>query len=179
MGFTLDGSYNGMGITPASEDATKIKAATSKVDELLNIQRKVDIGLSKMPAGPAKTRLLKLRDENRGYFTSYILPAYNKIKSYLSSSMGADEPMGVLPLIPFAIAGLSTALVGYVGKSVYSEYKILNDPQFTAAQKTEILGGGGLKALASFAGSTKTMVIVGVLGLAALYVAKNFQGLRR
>ena len=178
MSYTLKGNYDGMGITPSNEDAVKIKSATSKVEELLSVQKKVDTGLSKMKAGPDKTRLMRLREENRGYFTSYILPIYQRIKNYLSSSMGNDEAMGLLPLIPFAIAAAATASVGYVAKNVYSEYKILNDPAFTAAQKTEILGGGGLKALSNLAGSAKTVVIVGVLGFAAYYLAKNSGAIR-
>ena len=150
-----------------NEDQGKVAEASRKFSELTSLQNKVDKGLKNMPEGPDKERLLALRDENRGFFSNYVLPAWNKLKSMVGDGfMGSSSGMGIIPLLPIAAVAAATALLGYVGNSIVKEQRILNDPSFTSAQKTSILTSGGISA---FSGMTKNLtglvlVIGGIFG---------------
>lgn len=162
------GDFGNLGAT--SEGA--VSDARKKFSELTDVQKKVDEGLKNMPEGPEKQRLLKIRNESRGVFSKYILPAYNKLKNMLGSGFAGEE-MGILPLVPIAAAAAATAMLGYVGNSIIMERRILNDPSFTAAQKAQMLSGGGLKSLVGVTGNLKTIAIVGVLAFLAFQFMKT------
>lgn len=164
-GYQL-GDFGSMG-----ETSSTISEFTNKIKELMNVQKKVDAGLANMPSGPEKDRLLKLKEESRGIFSKYILPAYNTVKNYLGNAMSGDD-MGFLPLIPIAAVAGATAALGYVTKSLYTEYKILNDPSFSAAQKTAILSAGGLSSISGAIGNTKNLLIVLGIGFVLFQVWK-------
>lgn len=165
MGYTMGNFGN-------TSEQSKIEQFKAKMAELTSVQKKVDAGLARMPSGPAKDKLLKLRSESRGFFSNYILPAWNKVKDVASGAFG-EEDMGAIPLVGWAAAAIAaTAGLGYVGKSLYTEYQILNDPSFTAAQKAQLLGGGGIQGITSALGQAKTLVIVAVIGLIAWQVMK-------
>jgi len=170
--------YTEFGDFGSTSSPSAVTEAGQKIAELTSVQKQVDIGLQNMPAGPDKDRLLKMREESRGIFSKYILPAWNKIKDMVGSGFAGiheDEEMGVIPLIPIAAVAAATAMLGYVGNSILIERRILNDPSFTAAQKAQILSGGGLKSLVGLTGNIKTLAIVAVIGFAAFqyFVRKN------
>ena len=143
-------------------DQSDYEKANAQLDNLLTLQEQVDQGLNNMPAGPAKDALLAQRDDNRGFFNSTILPAWQKIKDYFSGTSTTSDPtmsgefnqpevvyiqsqdgMGFLPLLIGAgiiIGGIAlTTLLTYLVSSSEKERAILNDPSFTAAQKQALL----------------------------------------
>lgn len=147
-----------------------VTEARLKINELTSLQKRVDEGLRNMPEGPEKQRLLKIRDESRGVFSKYILPAWNRIKDMVGGAFGDidhDEAMGIIPLIPIAAVTAATAMLGYVGNSILMERRILNDPSFTAAQKTQLLSSGGLQSLVGLTSNIKTLAILAVVGYVA------------
>jgi hypothetical protein len=82
----------------------KIEEFKTKMKELQNTQTKVDAALSKMSAGPAKDRLLKLKAESRGIFSDYIMPAWKKITDLIGNDAVAQtstaKPTTALNLSP-------------------------------------------------------------------------------
>lgn len=189
------GDFDMLGVEPAGgADGKKILETQNKFMELKSVQQKVDAALKAMPAGTAKDRLMKLRNENRGTFTKVVLPAYeafqkalstikgwssslsntyDSAKASVSSMFGEDEPMGILPLIPFAVAASATAALGYVGKSAYVEYKILNDPALSASQRVSALQSSGFSALGSTLGQAKSLIIWGAVAFVGFKVYQN------
>lgn len=175
-----------------ADSSTTIAEAKTKMQELINAQAKVDKGIEAMPEGPEKARLKKLRDDNRGVFSEYVLPAWKKLQNLLSEDTsvpsaggstwynpttwfsGYDEPdtLGLIPLIPVAAVLAATALVGYVGNSIVVENRILSDPHFSAAQKTSLLQNSALSNLSSVFGQAKWVLLLGVAGGAA-YLFKD------
>ena len=166
----------------ATEDSSStISQAKTKMQDLINAQDKVDKGIDAMPEGPEKTRLKKLRDDNRGFFSSTILPAWKKLQTLLNEEtdppkpgestwynpttwFSGDDTMGLIPLIPVAAVLAATAFVGYVGNSIVVENRILSDPSFTAAQKTSLLQSSGLSSLTNAFGQAKWVLLLGVIG---------------
>jgi hypothetical protein len=166
-------------------EESKIAEAKKKMQELVDVQIKVDAGIARMPEGPDKERLKKLRDENRGFFSNIILPAWRKMQTILSEDTtppkpgekvwynpstwfaGCENGMGLLPLIPIAAVVSATALLGYVINSIVVENRILSDPAFTSAQKTSLLQSGGLTKIADVLGQTKWLALLGAVGLGA------------
>jgi hypothetical protein len=150
----------------------RITEFTSKVNQLLNLQKRVDEGLKKMPEGPDKQRLMNLRQESRGIFTKYVLPAWERIRSFVGNTFSGEE-LGVVPLIPIAAVVAATAALGYVGNLIVKEQRILNDPSFTAAQKTQILTSGGI--LSSFSQGFSSIRNVAIITLIAFFGWKIFK----
>jgi hypothetical protein len=140
----------------------KVTEFTSKIKELLSLQKRVDEGLKRMPDSPEKRRLMKMREESRSIFTTYVLPAWEKIKGYIGNTFSGEE-MGVIPLIPFAVAASATAALGYVTNLIIKEQRILNDPSFTAAQKTQLLSSGVFSSVSQSLNSAKNLLIIGAV----------------
>jgi hypothetical protein len=129
---------------------------------------------------------MKEREDSRGIFSTYILPVYKRVRSVLSeysSAFAGDDDeagMGVIPLIAWGIiaaaSAASTAAAGYVYTAHAREMKILNDPAFSASQKTALIQGGGI-------GSTITQaksLVYGVIGLLVLWQAvKIYQSYKK
>jgi hypothetical protein len=162
-----------------TDDVKKLK---EKINELTATQKKVDTILNNMPSGIEKNRLLKMREENRGFFSSYIIPAWNKISSAVSSAFsGSDDNLGVIPLIPVVTwgasiaAGLSaTALLTHVVNNAIVENRILNDPAMKATEKAMLLKKQGIIGEASQLTSNITkLALVGGLVIAAYFYFKN------
>jgi hypothetical protein len=150
----------------------RIMEFSSKISELTSLQRRVDAGLNRMPEGPEKQRLMKLREESRGIFTRYILPAWEQIKSFVGNTFSGED-MGILPLIPIAAVAAATAALGYVGNSIIKEQRILSDPSFTAAQKTQLLTSSGIASTVSQGlSSVKNIVIIGAIGFIGWQIFK-------
>lgn len=166
--------------TQTSTDVQKLK---TKINELTSTQKKVDTILNSMPSGPEKTRLLKLREENRGFFSSYILPAWNKISAAISSAMSGDDiHMGVLPLIPVIAWGASiagglsaAALLTHVVNNAIVENRILNDPAMKATEKAMLLKKQGILGEASSLTQNITkLALIGGLIAGAYLIVKSF-----
>jgi hypothetical protein len=153
----------------SSNDVQKLR---TKINELTATQKRVDTILDRMPSGPEKTRLMKLRGDNRGFFSSFILPAWNKISSTISSAMSGDNVhLGVLPLIPVIAWGASiagglsaAALLTHVVNNAVVENRILNDPAMKATEKAMLLKKQGVIGEASQLTSNITkLAVVGAL----------------
>jgi hypothetical protein len=135
--------------------ANEIENLNKKMSELTSTQKKVDELLKYVPDGKDKQRLLKMREENRGFFSKTILPAWNKLKSMASSAFSGSEgmgnfehPLGVLPIVAWAGSAAAVALAGsvltYVIGNVVTEQRILSDPAMQAAQKAMLLQKKGV-----------------------------------
>lgn len=174
-----------------------IAQAKQKMQELIDSQAKVDAGIAKMPEGPDKERLKKLRDENRGFFSSTILPAWKKLQSILSEDPAPPKPgekvwynpttwfagdnnqLGLLPLIPIAAVVAATALLGYVANSIVVEQRILSDSSFTSAQKASILTAGPASGIANTLGQAKWIVLLGLVGAGVYFFKDELKGLAK
>lgn len=171
-------------LAPPPDDRGKVQMAVDKMNELLGVQKKVDAAIEALPPGPDRDRLIKARSENRGFlFSQVVVPAWNKIKSWLGGSSTAaplsgygdvephEDGMGVLPLlIPAAVVAASTAILGYIGSNLYTEYKILNDPALTATQKYEIMRERSSGSITSALGKVQNIVLMAGLAVAAFYL---------
>lgn len=172
--------------------AAKVGEAKTKMQELIDNQAKVDAGIAKMQDGPDKTRLIALRDESRGVFSNYVLPAWKKMQAALSEDtatpkagdstwynpttwFGSMPPhgMGALPLIPIAAVAAATAMLLYVGNLILKEQLILRDPAFTAAQKASVLNSNSISSIGDAVGNMKYVLLIGA-GLYALMMFKDF-----
>lgn len=178
-------------------DDGKIAQAKQKMQELVDAQSKVDLGISRMPEGPDKERLKKLRDENRGFFSSYVLPAWKKMQSILSQDTspprpgdkvwynpttwfaGNDNGLGLVPLIPVAAVVAATAFLSYVVNTIVVENRILSDPSFTAAQKTSLLQTSGFSKIADTLGQAKWILLLGAAGAGAYLFKDEIKGLMK
>lgn len=171
------------------DNKSKVDMAVEKMNELLSVQKKVDAAIEKLPPGAERDRLIKARKESRGFvFQNIITPAWNKIREWTgqgatAAPMAGDEAeeldaaFGVLPLIPIAVITSSTAIISYIGSSLYSEYKILNDPTLTAAQKTQLIQSKSLASTLSSVGSVlgeaKWLAIAAIAGFIAFQYMKR------
>jgi hypothetical protein len=137
-----------------SEEAlAKLQEADAVMKELKNTQQQVDLALATLPTGSDKDRLTQMRDSNRGFFASEVLPLWEQIREYLGLSSSTVEPtyeplFGALPLIPLvigaSIVAAAVAVITQATKAQAVELAILNDPALTASQKTAILTGSGV-----------------------------------
>lgn len=190
--MTVDSTAS-RGTTASSSDQSTVSQAISKMNQLLDAQRKVDAALERMPPSADKTRLLKERDSNRGYiFTNIILPAWAKIREWTGAGATAApmagfdaEPLdeagafGVLPLVPVAVIAASTAILAYVGTTYATEAKILNDPALSAAQKTQLLQSKGVSSVLASAGGIVGEVKWIALAGAVAFLAFQYMKTRR
>ena len=178
-------------------DVNKIVEAKEKVQELINIQSRVDAGIARMPEGADKERLKKMRDDNRGFFSNTIVPAWKKLQSILSEDTelpkpgekvwynpmtwfaGNDNGLGLVPLVPVAAVVAATAVLGFVVNSIVVENRILSDPSFTSAQKTTLLQTGGISKITEAIGQTKWIVLLAALGAGAYLFRDELKGLMK
>ena len=189
--MTVDSTVS-RGTTASATDQSTLSQAITKMNELLDTQKKVDAALERMPAGPDKTRLLKERDSARGFtFKNIIIPAWAKIREWTGAGATAApmagfeaEPLeegafGVLPLIPIAVITSAGAILAYIGTSYVAETRILNDPALTAAQKTQLLQSKGVSSILSSAGGILGEVKWIALAGAAAFLAFQYMKTRK
>lgn len=173
------------------DDRSKVQQAIDKMNELISVQSKVDAAIDRLPPGSQRDRLIKTRDDNRGFtMTNIIIPAWNKIKSWMSGPTTASpmagfegellesDGMGAIPLlIPAAIVAASAAILSVVGGNLYTEYKILNDPAISGTQKLEFAQGrtitSALTSVGGIAGQLKWIALIAAVGYGAYLLSKN------
>ena len=143
----------------------------AKLNSLVILQSQVDAKIAAMPAGAAKTALMAQREESRGFFSKYVMPAWEKISSYFGSH---EKQMGVVPLIAIGGATMITAALGaftaYTVTSYNKEMAILNDPRLSASQKTQLIQTSSITGGLSQATNNINKLLMGVGGLGLLYI---------
>lgn len=183
FGMMIDPTSSGGSST--AQDQSKVQEAINKFAELTDVQKKVDAAIASLPPGPDKDRLIKERDASRGFFQSTIIPAWNKLREmigYPTASANTlkgyeDDHFGIIPALAWyagsALAvSAAVALIAYMGQSIYAEYKILNDPALSGAQRVQALQSRGIANI--FSSLTSSITMLGVVGsgifLAYLYL---------
>lgn len=145
--------------------------AKKKLNELITVQKTVDAKIAKMPYGPARTKLMLQRDESRGFFSSYVMPAWEKISSYFGTK---EKQMGAVPLIAIggtlAITSALTAFTAYTVTSYKKEMAILNDPNLSASQKSELIATSSVSGGLSKAMGGANKLIMGIGAISLLYI---------
>ena len=91
----------------------KYEEAKKKYAELISLQKQVDAKISSLPLGPERTRLEKERDESRGFFTKYVIPAWQKLSSYF----GSDSERKTLGAVPLVVAGGAIVTGKQIGRA--------------------------------------------------------------
>jgi hypothetical protein len=195
----MNASLNyGFGETAPAQDENRFQQAIRVMNDLFATQKKVDVAIEKMPPGPDQERLKKARDANRGFFSSYVLPAWEKIKSYVSGETStapgisgefdfgeayfgtSDEALGILPLIPIAAILAAGAVITYATTNYLAEKKILEDPALSASQKTQLLGQRGLtSALTGISSNLNQILLLAGLGIGGYLLFTILQAKKR
>lgn len=155
----------------AKEAWSNIQEFKNKMNELSKLQDELDLRLQNMPDGPEKARLIEKTSEARGLVESYVVPAWNKISSLINTEDFNLGNLGAAPIVWASLLAASVAAAGgitYLMQSIAMQKEILNDPAFSASQKTQLLSGGLLAGLsdtaryAAFAvGGVALIVILG------------------
>lgn len=173
---------------------TEIEKLNSEMRTLTSLQQRIDQAAARL-TGEDKARVDAKIAEARGYFNTYVLPAYmavynaaqsvksgtesvwDSIKNWWDGLFSGAPQMGAAFLIPALPVGwvVATGIVALAGTASYyikaqmeREQAILNDPAFTAAQKKELIEGGSLYGIL---GQAKWLIIAaGVGGVAYLYM---------
>ena len=173
----------------ADEFTLKLEEFKKNMAELIATQKEVDQRIETLGPGPDRDRLVAKRDANRGYFTEYILPAYEKIAGYLDwptdpTQMSGYEQtsyikagaMGFVPIAigvayatQIAVVALIVAVSVYLVNCVVTEREILNDPALSAKEKYGMISKLGIFSNIGGALGQAKWVVLGVAGIAVLY----------
>lgn len=171
-------------LTELKDDAIwKIQEAIDEMNRLLEIQNDVDQAIAELPDdAPEKSKLIKERDESRGAFEDYVLPAWSKFASLVGIDQDPEKAkeatvtMGAVPVIVGVVgvgAVAAAAAVIYWSKRHYDrEETILQDAELakTFYSQTGITGN-----LAKITNTLKwPLIILGATGLG--YVGLKYVG---
>lgn len=163
-----------------STQDTRVQKAIEEVNklntEIDSAQSKTDLFLERLKNLPEYADLYNYlrsrRDDSRGFFQTYVVPAWNYLTSLIPGAglAGARQvtgAMGFIPLIPIAAVIGSSALLYAIyayrdqaEKSLQREREILDDPKIPSSLKRTLLGGATQSNLL-----TQVGVILGVLVL--------------
>lgn len=169
---SFDSSYNW-----AQAKASQLTASNKKqledfqaaVQALMKTQKEVDEKLNALPEGPLKARLENKKKESRGYFTTYIMPAWESFVEWTGMGSAANfghSQMGAVPFIGLAaVLGAVSVAMTWVYKSHQIEKEILNDPELAKifVQERGKLGSFGIGKAAEY-------VAIGAVGIGAIYL---------
>lgn len=75
----------------------KLQEANEEVKKLKSTQEKVDLAINylKETNDPDYQKFANMRDESRGFFSTYVQPAWDAISSFFSGAMsGSDQQLG-------------------------------------------------------------------------------------
>lgn len=152
----------------------KIKEFEEMMNKLLVAQKQVDEGIESMPEGPEKQRLAKLRDENRGAFSTYILPAWEQFRQWAGIDTNANYGntqfgiaiTGTMVVTIGAVVSVISVALPYIYSNYKIEQQILNDPEL---KKTYAASRGSLFSLGGLPG----YVGLGIAGLAGIYLLSS------
>jgi len=158
-----------------SDDAMlTLKDFQKKMSALFKTQREVDEAIASLPENsPLRAKLEAKRQESRGVFEEFILPAWNSFSEWAgfeeaSNFGGGDQGMGVLisgTTVLVVLGAVSVAIV-WVNKAHALELAILDDPdlkqQFVAQHGSTIAAVGQIGKY----------VMWGIGGIALIYVLK-------
>lgn len=171
-------------ISDANIKTTELNLSQERVDLLLSLLQEKDPALY--------SKLVTQRNEARGFFNEYIVPAYN----YLMEMLGIQESakpqstMGLLPLIPVAAISVgaiasTAAIIAAVAfykeadHAIEKENAILDDPNIPEDVKRKVLLSGGtlwdrIESLSSTVKWTVGATVLGVLGYQAAKIVRQF-----
>ena len=149
---------------------SKINEFRTMMAKLFETQNKVDEAIESLPDGAEKQRLMAKRDESRGKFMTFIMPAWNKFQDWMGEGDYAGMGLAITGTM-VATAGAVVAAISIALPYIYSNYKleqqILNDP---ALAKTYVATRGSLFSL----GNLPVYVGLGIAGIGGIYLLSKF-----
>lgn len=154
----------------------KVNEAKELMAQALRNESVIDSKIEMMPDGPDKNRLIAKRNEAKGFFSEYVMPAWSKFASLVGLSSDPESSnrnmqFGAVPLIPIAAVVVALSLSAVAWRYIELQDDILNDPAFSASQKAGLLSSfsiGGLTA------NLKTVAIAGAVIAVAVFVIPRF-----
>lgn len=154
----------------------KLKQVHNQMIEAIRNEEKISNALAKMPDGVEKNRIIKEYQDSQSYFSTYVLPAYQKLAPMVGLSTNPYEIENEKPKIPsslglepitttaIAIAIAVVALSGVVVYYINQQNRILEDPELRKyASQT---------GLAAITGNLKWPLIIIGIGVAATGIAR-------
>lgn len=160
----------------ADDPQEAVAEATEKTRELEKTQKQVDALLELLPAThPKYEQLVREREESRGFFHNYVMPAWNELMEYIGVSEGSE--MGALPVIAVggaaAVIAAAYAYTKAAETNLEREKMILNDPSIPAAIKAQaLMAGSPLAELANVFTSAKGLLLTGGVLVGGYYVIR-------
>ena len=140
--YDLAGNWDDLGATSDEEKAQQqIAQVQTAIANLEHTQKQVDRFIDALPKVSSDyVRLSTMRDESRGWFDVYVVPAWKTV----AAALGVDSGMGfVNVLLAMFMTGGLADLLGLIDESEAREKAIINDPAFQtlpAATQAIILG---------------------------------------
>jgi len=155
-----------------AESKATLKDFQDKMNKLFATQDKVDQAIESLPSNsPLRQKLEAKRQESRGMFEEYVLPAWKKFSEWAGFESDSDYGgMGfVVTLGIAAVLGAVAVSMYYINGAQELELEILNDPEL---KKQYVASHGSSLAAISNIGK---YIMWGLGGVAVLYGVNTFR----
>lgn len=154
----------------------KVNEARELMQEAESKRIAIDQKIESMPPGPDRDRLIAKRDQAKGFFDEYVLPAWIKFASLVGlnnnpASSYNNMTFGYVQAIAISVVIVALALSAVAWKYIELQDDILTDPAFSTTQKAGLLTSfsvGGLTA------NLKPIAIAGAVIAVAIFVIPRF-----